>query len=450
MFMYCKTVYAISKLHTLSVSARKSSQRFRVVKRSCRRKVQSVLSVVYLVPVPHRLVVALERTSEPQQQHIVDLHRHPNHRMDDTTSTPPASDSSTARKQPTPAQEGTSINDTGASSESFKKAKASPQSASTKTAAADTLKIIKKPEFKLATFNVWFGADGRGQPYPDQRMKAVVELLKSESNADCPLLVCGLQEVIPELSKTLQPLLEEAGYKFMRQPGTQYGCALAVHGCLEILEQDWRQYQVTEMNRGFLYVRVRLPGSDDEILFANTHLESPIDRHHTTNTNERVQQIRELETFCNEQLETCKHLQMVVIAGDLNWDEGVRDVPLLTRGLQTPWLDSWLETSTTGNDDDDGYSYDCTNNPLLDGDRRVRLDRILTRGSNVYLPKDTHLIGQDPLPNLTIPKEEYCEQSGGLSTPVKICRNVPIVPSDHYGVVARFIATAPAVNAASS
>ena len=57
---------------------------------------------------------------------------------------------------------------------------------------------LPQQSFAVATYNVWFGRDGRGSPHPEARMHGVVQALVGES--DIPPLVCGLQEVVPELS----------------------------------------------------------------------------------------------------------------------------------------------------------------------------------------------------------------------------------------------------------
>lgn len=300
---------------------------------------------------------------------------------------------------------------------------------------------LNATSFKVTTYNVWFGRDGRGGPYPKERMEAIVELLKAQSSINdpqCPLLVCGFQEVLPELcDAVLQPMLGEAGYRLLCQPGMHYKCAIAVHRSLEIVQQGWCPYEDTVMNRGFLYVQFRVAKSEQQILFATTHLESPINREGTTNTAARVNQIRALEAFCNEQTSGCSNLKTAIIAGDLNWSEQGRDVPLLSSGLETCWKDAWLETCNSP-----GFTFDCPLNPFLDGDRCARLDRILVRDRSFYQPYKTSLIGQDPLAGLTIQKDNVYEQpADGFSTPVKKTRNVSIVPSDHFGVTASLRST---------
>lgn len=278
-------------------------------------------------------------------------------------------------------------------------------------------------------------------------MEAIVNLLKAQNESQkCPLLVCGFQEVIPELSETvLKPMLKQAGYTLVCQPGNYYKCALAVHDSVETVEQGWHPFPDSVMKRGLLYVQFRLPTSsiDDQVLFATTHLESPTNREGTTNMGARVQQIRAMETFCNNKMEQCSTLTTAIISGDLNWDEQARDVPLLTRGLESEWKDAWMETHI-GVDEEEGFTFDCPLNPFLDGDRRCRLDRILVRNGSLYQANETFLIGQDPMSTeFTIQKHVYDEQGNadGYSTPVKKTRNVPIVPSDHFGVVACFTAS---------
>lgn len=291
-------------------------------------------------------------------------------------------------------------------------------------------------KFKLATYNVWFGDDGKGEPYPKERMKAIGEIVQAQNETDCLLAVCGFQEVTQQLGDTLQSSLPE--YTFLRQSGAYYGCALAIHEKLSILQHGWIPFSDSSMCRGFLHVRARLPNSNQEILFTTTHLESPLDEQGISNAQERVGQIREMEAFCNIQSQNHKHLKLAVIAGDLNWHENTgRDVPLLEQGLQTmDWKDAWLETSSGA--DDGGYTYDCIANPFRDGDRQERLDRILHRSmSNTFTPMEATLVGNTALPDLTI-RKHVVEQVDAFTTPVKAIRHVPIVPSDHFGLVTTF------------
>lgn len=142
-------------------------------------------------------------------------------------------------------------------------------------------------------------------------------------------------------------------------------------------------------------------------------------------------------------MKRCSSLSTAIISGDLNWDEQARDVPLLTRGLETSWKDAWLETHNA--ETEEGFTFDCPLNPFLDGERRGRLDRILVRDGSFYQPQETSLIGQGPISEeFTIQKSSFNEEQGNndeYSTPVKRTRNVPIVPSDHFGVVAYFRST---------
>lgn len=318
----------------------------------------------------------------------------------------------------------------------------------------------------VATYNVWFGTDGRGSPFADERMDALARVLLENSSEECPLLFVGFQEVVPELSRTLRPAFQAAGYKWLEQPDNCYGCALAArHGQLQpetnnqqeagltatILEHGWQPYHKTDMKRGFLWVRARLK-DHREILFSTTHLESPIDAEGQTNGPKRVGQIRQLEAFCEEKLKIHEHLSMAIISGDLNWDESVRDIDLLSSALQTNfWRDAWLESissSASGKDstkNEEGYTFDSQRNPFIHGFRRRRLDRVLIRDKTEPGPgfrpsaiTDAKLVGTEPLSGLTIRKEGFKKADDGYSTPQKVYRDVPIVPSDHFGLVVCF------------
>ena len=225
-----------------------------------------------------------------------------------------------------------------------------------------------------------------------------------------------------------------------------YGVALAVlqrgPHIPTILDQGWCPYPNSCMGRGFLYVRARLPASSTQVLFTTSHLESPIDKEGTTNGPERVRQIRQLEAFCNKQFQLHRNLNIAILSGDMNWDESVNDVYLLSTALQSrTWGDAWCELPSSKNNFG-GYTFNCAENPFLEGDRRCRLDRILfhcrDEQTSSCTVRDVSLVGTDPIPgNYTVEKQNVfaLSSTNGYATPTKMTRRIPIVPSDHYGLV---------------
>jgi hypothetical protein len=306
--------------------------------------------------------------------------------------------------------------------------------------------------FKVATWNVWFGPYGDGQPHPGPRMRAIVRLLREHSTADVPLLFIGLQEVIDPLATFLIPALESAGYRVYRQQGAAYGCAVAVHRQLEIVSQSWIPYSNTVMMRGYYQVRAKLPNKHKpdhcpEIVFTTTHLESYTGPEYT-GAKERPQQLLEVEQFCNKQVSSATNpASVAIITGDLNWDdEGLRRKlldPVMSNILQDQdqWHDSWLLTASANSKSIkqkavEGYTYDAKINPMLGGHLRRRFDRCLVRGNSnngsvcgrfVAQTIETLLLGQEAIQDLTWDKKNKFNGS---------IKETQTAPSDHFGLVA--------------
>lgn len=294
-----------------------------------------------------------------------------------------------------------------------------------------------KQRFQVATWNVWFGPPnlGGGEPHASARMKALARhlLQAHDPEANNPLLCIGFQEVIDELAVHLFPLLEHAGYQVIRQPGAPYGCALAIYTCgtnsCTMLDASFQPYQVTNMGRGFLYARIQLPFSGNQVLFCTTHLESWIGKDHT-GARERLIQLKELEAFCNAEMKTYSNLQTAIITGDMNWDDerprATGTDPNMTESLQTSWTDSFLATRQDRRAT--CYTYDGKLNPMLGGNLRRRFDRCLVRNtsSGQVETTGTQLVGTGALVGLTWQKYNPYKQT---------YKEVPTAPSDHFGLM---------------
>jgi exonuclease III len=289
-------------------------------------------------------------------------------------------------------------------------------------------------KFQVATWNVWFGPMGNGDPHAGPRMRALCRLLQQEHVADSsnPLWCIGLQEVIAETAQYLAPMLEKAGYTVFRQPQTAapYGCALAVHSSTRLLEQGWCPYTTTCMSRGFLYARVAVPFSSDQILFTTTHLESWSGQGYT-GAEQRPRQLREMQDFCTQQFQKHSNLRTAILTGDMNWDdERPRSStgldPVMSTVLSNGWKDSWLETKPTASAT--CYTYDGKMNPMLGGNLRRRFDRIVMHGNGTKAVS-TKLLGTQALPDLVWSKySDYTRTS----------KEMPTAPSDHFGYLASF------------
>lgn len=313
--------------------------------------------------------------------------------------------------------------------------------------------------FRVATWNIWFGPQQDGNPHPSRRMRAIVDELMEA----CPLSLwfMGFQEVVEPLRTAMVPLLEAAGYQVFDQPDVLYGCSLAVYQGQKketssnnyptILDAGWQPYQETIMSRGFLYVRARLPGSDQQVLFTTTHLESWCGKEYT-GAAQRPRQLKQLQSFCKEQMKLHKNLQIAIMTGDMNWDDERRnalDPNMLNEVLSPDWKDAWIEakngdagsrSSNKKSDANKGYTYDGKLNPMLSNNLRRRFDRCLVLFSQNDNNKkkaapgtgtsgavaDATLVGMSALPGLTWPKYNPWKQTS---------KQTPTAPSDHFGLI---------------
>jgi hypothetical protein len=318
------------------------------------------------------------------------------------------------------------------------KAKAKPS-----TALQETNSRSKPFHWQVATYNVWFGPDQEGSPHPEERMSALCrELLQTSEptsmslQPQLPLLFCGFQEVVPALNEPIQRAMQASGYKVYSQPGAHYGCALAVKcrgpDAVTVLDAGWQGFTETNMARGFLHCRARLPGiTEQQVLFTTTHLESWAGKDHT-GMRQRAQQVQEMEAFCNQQFAMYPNLQSAIITGDLNWDDERRNPvdAAMETVLRTKWKDAWLETKSTPKDT--CYTYDGKMNPMLGNSLRRRFDRILIRcrpsdEKPSLVPTTTRLLGTQAIPGLTFQKQNPY---------TKTSKEYAVAPSDHFGFVA--------------
>lgn len=290
--------------------------------------------------------------------------------------------------------------------------------------------ISTASSFSVASYNVWFGP-----PHPFERMNAISSALVSQ---DLPPLFVGLQEVTPELSQMLFPLLESAGYKVVCQDLTDigYGCAIAVQeNACPVVSSGFVPYEQTIMGRGIVWVLARLEGLGREVLFTTTHLESfmrnyPSPGRTYDGVKERENQVKQLKAFCQDCMDKRSSVDMAIITGDLNWDDERKrssgiDKPLLS-ALGSDWSDAWLD-SWPGKE---GYTYDSRENAMLKGNLRRRFDRCLLfrRKPTELVTEQVKMIGTDPIPGLEWRKAPHPMAKNRAMTVV------PVLPSDHFGL----------------
>ena len=342
--------------------------------------------------------------------------------------------------------------------------------------------------FQVATWNVWFGPWGDGNPHSNLRMKAIVRLLmeQHQQQPQLPLYCIGFQEVVTETIRPLKSLLQSQSYHWFEQPSrtVPYKCAMAIHTDLHILDQGWIPYTNTVMQRGFLYVRAKLPSCSstnttnhnsnnhkNEIIFTTTHLESYNGKDYN-GAPQRLLQIQEMCQFLNDQMEEHSSISVAIISGDLNWDDERRTArsnttssdPILLSSIPSHWKDTWLEamqpplsssatmattkrkkstTKTSTAALAEGYTYDSKLNPMLSGSLRRRFDRVLvcqnhhhpskhSNGSTKTQPSSLQILAPQLLGTQVISPDLTWEKYNMYT---RTTRDVPTAPSDHFGYI---------------
>lgn len=341
------------------------------------------------------------------------------------------SDSDTdSDKKPSPKKSAAAKRNSNRSSQQKKAVSASSTSKTNPVASRqEANKDTQAMSFQVATYNLWFGPMGDGNPHVQARMQAVLNLLlKERDDVSLPLCFVGFQEIVVEIREALFPLLESVGYRMICQPFSAYGVALAVHKSVTVLDSGWKPYGLTRMDRGFVYARCRLPNGA-LCLVTSTHLES-FDRMAGNGSAERAYQLNAMETFCNRHVDDQSLTDIAIMMGDLNWDDGRKNAPdeELDDVLSSiEWKDAWTSTNHLRPtvDAKKGYTYDCKLNPCLGGNLRRRFDRCLVRGSRATVISAC-LIGQEALPGLNFEKTNPFKET---------VRTYPTAPSDHFGLV---------------
>ena len=137
---------------------------------------------------------------------------------------------------------------------------------------------------------------------------------------------------------------------------------------------------------------------------------------------------------CIESLSHYKN-DFVLFGGDFNWLG-----PTKTREndgemkLADNWQDCWLKLHPN----DKGFTYDGISNPMLINYYRNRLDRILIKQNDInknekWTLSSIEMIGKNQIGNLTYQQKCHDRKNG------QMIKTLPVLPSDHYGLCAKFI-----------
>eukprot|EP00850_Spirogloea_muscicola_P024955 SM001842S04066 [mRNA] locus=s1842:83:1717:- [translate_table: standard] len=172
-------------------------------------------------------------------------------------------------------------------------------------------------------------------------------------------------------------------------------------------------YSTTCMSRELCIAKV----SKTDLVVATTHLESPCPAPPLWNqmfSAERVAQAKEAFRLLGD-------ARNMVFCGDMNWSDDLDGPPPLPPG----WLDAWCKLRPG----EAGHTYDSKTNPMLTGRLRKRLDRVFCRLADYEL-ESIEMVGQEAIEGAVFEKERTVKR-------VRAVVQLPVLPSDHYGLLVR-------------
>lgn len=264
-------------------------------------------------------------------------------------------------------------------------------------------------ELRLLTYNVWFEEDVALQ----QRMSAIGEIIHEH---DYPHFIC-FQEVTQNIYHLFQQSPWWHRYAASLPAPQPYFTALFYRKDTFKPNGSFQTHQFANsaMGRSILSIGGAVQGH--KFRLATSHLESPCG-HNQMFSKERVAQCKEGFTMLDVRDQTD-----VLWAGDMNWNTEDGDPP-----CPAGWVDAWSEQ----NPQDPGFTYDGKKNSMLGPYNRLRkrLDRVFCKTSKWKL-ESIRMVGMQALPGLTHTK---LYKKGPTV--------LPILPSDHFGLVATFKAGA--------
>jgi endonuclease/exonuclease/phosphatase family metal-dependent hydrolase len=312
-----------------------------------------------------------------------------------------------------------------------------PQGTDTTKTRQDASLPSTNNKFQVVSYNVWFGPANpeASQVHPQQRMAAIGNELKSCHDN---LVVVGLQELTPSLQEYLSPILTSMDFRLCTQPlgggKSSYGVGLAISKQVDIVEIKFIPFPNSCQGRGFLFVQT------STWLFATTHLESYVDHQTYNGTVQREAQIVQATIFCERRMEECPELQMVMIAGDFNWDD--ERLPTTKTGGEEGAATNRLLKDVVGPHWHDAgqpfdYTYDDKENPMLSGNLRRRFDRCIYSYKNKNNHNQANMNG-DILPLSTTLRKLGMKAIPALTWNNGISKSVPVAPSDHFGIAITF------------
>jgi len=275
-------------------------------------------------------------------------------------------------------------------------------------------------QLRVLTWNVWF------QPVKlKRRIEAIGKIIRETD----PHIIF-LQEVTPEIMQVTfeSKWFLKSGYKCGQN---MLGLLQLPYFVLVISKLPFRMPGITNnfinsgMGRSLRLDFLKFKGIS--ITAASTHLESPVGpwmpggREDMFSPQRKAQLRQSFEVIAEKSTKG----DFCIFGGDMNWNDVLkrkRNDGVLP--LPPGWKDCWLEDPT--HKEDPGHTYDARSNAMLSGYLQNRLDRIFWKGDSLNLNR-IEMVGKDPIPGLKYLKKTKATQ-----------KILPVLPSDHYGLLAHF------------
>eukprot|EP01023_Acetabularia_acetabulum_P012550 TRINITY_DN15878_c0_g1_i2.p1 TRINITY_DN15878_c0_g1~~TRINITY_DN15878_c0_g1_i2.p1 ORF type:complete len:376 (-),score=35.65 TRINITY_DN15878_c0_g1_i2:238-1365(-) len=258
--------------------------------------------------------------------------------------------------------------------------------------------------FSVLTYNIWFEDIEMAA-----RIDSIIRIITDEAYPD----VIMLQEVIARSYKMLfENVLLRYLYHFSEPQNYSYFTAMLVKKktvrgqCANIGTMD---YTNSLMGRGVMFCSLDLNGR--RICIGTTHLESVFGHPYANKKIKGEQFQKAVECLRDES-------PNILLCGDFNWNDD-KEGNLESEGLQVQ--DVWTQLYPQL----PGYTYDGRINQMISRFQN-RLDRMYYQIQDVEA-SECKLIGKDPIPNLSTVKKLQNRSF-----------EVPVYPSDHFGLLAKF------------
>eukprot|EP01043_Picozoa_sp_COSAG02_P018826 COSAG02_NODE_890_length_16155_cov_63.407885_8_plen_1156_part_00 len=294
------------------------------------------------------------------------------------------------------------------------------------TAASSRAAAVPVLQIKFLTYNLWFDESNR-----EGRMAGIVDVIQKKN----PHIV-AFQEMIPEFVDLLKPALDTIGYRMELQNGGRdpYFVGLAVRTPLKFASITFDPFPNSQMGRGLLWGLITGPTGTSPILAGSVHLESWAGPNNP-GIRQRQHQLQQCLTSMSRAAMRQRVIGAALVLGDMNWnDKTDGDMGTLlqaaAQGNQIStggWSvrDIWSELRPG----QQGWTYDGKANDMLANSLQGRFDRaiLLSNTSDaashgkIWKPSSIGMCGKQTLP--------------GLHRRLGSGRTLPVLPSDHFGLL---------------